>query len=237
MDNVHPFGSITLFVCIYISVCLVYLAIGIRLRPRLPRGLLKCAPIVLLIYACFSMLLKIGRGPVGHAELVKKLETTLFGLIFSCLGDAYLVVDTFFIHGIVSFAIAQTLYIFLFQGQMLDLFSLPPTYGELITGVAVLLVSVTVYLYLLPKLTRILAVCLAVYCLLISFMLWSSLSQMLLSYSKSTVMGASGAGMFYISDLLLGVRIWRISLPFHRELVMITYYAAQILILSSQVLV
>lgn len=234
MDHAHPFGSDTLFVCIYLSLCLVYIAVGIHLDSKLLRGLLKCAPVVLLIYTCFSILRTFGRGPIGHAELVKKLETTLFGLIFSCIGDAYLVADGFFIHGIASFAIAQTLYIFLFQGH--TLLSLSPTYTELLTAMAVLLVSVTIYLYLLPKLSHILAMFLAVYCLLISFMLWSSLSQVLQSYSSRTVMGAVGAGMFYTSDLLLGVRLWRINLPFGRQLVMITYYAAQILIFSSQIL-
>lgn len=221
------------YVSIYASLCLLYIAVGKRIPIKLVQGLLKCAPIIFLISTCVPILLRFGRGPVGHVELTKQFERALFGLIFSCIGDFYLVFDSFFIHGIASFAIAQTIYIFLFHGHML--ISLSPSYNELIVAIGIALISLFFYSYLFPKFSRILAISLAGYCILISLMLWSSFAQMLHSHNDSTVMGAIGAGMFYTSDLLLGVNRWRIKIPFGLELVMITYYTAQILIFWSQV--
>ena len=216
----------------YFVLCLLYIIVGKRLPTKLGRGILKCSPTVFLLFTCVSVLQKIGRGPVGHVELITQFESALFGLLFSCIGDFYLVFDGFFIHGIVSFAIAQAIYICLFHGHML--ISISPSYNELIAAAGIAVVSLSVYFYLLPKLNRILAVCLLGYCALISVMLWSSFAQMLHCHNANTVMGAVGAGMFYTSDLLLGVNRWRIKIMFGPELVMVTYYVAQVLIVWSQ---
>lgn len=218
---------------VYFTLCLVYIAVGIRSCNRVVRVLLKCSPIVLLIVTCAANLQKFGRGPVGHTDLTKRFECVLFGLIFSCIGDFYLIFDGLFIHGIASFAIAQMVYIYLFHGHMLISQS---TYYEGLITAGVAMVSISVYLYLLPKLSRILAVSLLGYCTLISIMLWSSLAQMLRCHNASTIVGAVGASMFYTSDLLLGVNRWRIKMPFGPELVMITYYIAQFLITWSQIM-
>ena len=223
------------YVGAYVSLCLLYLTVGIRLnRLTLVKGLLKCAPILFLIYSCVPVLQTFGKGPVGHVELARQFERVIFGLIFSCIGDFYLVFDAFFFHGIASFAIAQGIYVFLFHGQTLISVSL--SYNEVITGVGVAIVSLSVYSYLFSKFSRILAIFLAAYCILISTMLWSSLVQLLHAYNQSNVMGAIGAGMFYTSDLLLGVNKWRIRIPFGPELVMVTYYLAQFLIMWSQII-
>ena len=219
------------YVGIYIAFCLVYVVVGMRIQVKLIRGVLKCAPIALLIYTCISVLQRFGRGPVGRVETKKQFERILFGLIFSLLGDFYLVFEEFFIHGVASFAVAQTIYIFLFRGHMLVL---SPTYGELLIAAGVAVVSLLVYSYISPKLGRIIAFCLAGYCTLISIMLWSSLAQTLHSHGTGTFMGAIGAAMFYTSDLLLAVK-WRIKIFWGSELVMITYYVAQFLIFSSQI--
>lgn len=219
----------------YVVFSLVYIFVGIRVQYKVLRGLLKCTPIVLLIYICVTILQTFGRGAVGHMELTRHFERVFFGLIFSCIGDFYLTFEGFFIHGMVSFAIAQLIYIFLFNGHDLILPSL--SYNELLVGIAVAVISLSTYSYLLPKLSRILAISLVGYCILISIMLWSSLVQILHSQDNTggTFMGVVGAAMFYTSDLLLGVNRWRIKILFGSELVMITYYTAQLLIFWSQV--
>ena len=222
------------YIGVYSAICLIYIFVGMRIQIKLVQGLLKCAPIIFLIYTCISILQRFGRGPVGHIELTRQFERVLFGLIFSCIGDFYLVFEGFFIHGIASFAIAQMIYIFLFHGHMLISFS--PSYNELVIAIGVAIVSFSVYSYLLPKLSRILAVSLAGYCILISVMLWSSLAQIQHSHNSGTFVGAVGAGMFYTSDLLLGVNRWRINILFGPEVVIITYYLAQLLIIWSQII-
>lgn len=216
----------------YFVLCLLYIIVGKRLPTKLGRGILKCLPIVLLLFTCVSVVQTFGRGPVGHTELTTQFGSVFFGLLFSCIGDFYLVFDGFFIHGIVSFAIAQAIYVGLFHGH--TLISPSPSYNEVIAAAGIAVVSLSVYFYLLPKLNRILAACLFGYCVLISLMLWSSFAQMLHCHNASTVVGAIGAGMFYTSDLLLGVNRWRIKIMFGPELIMITYYVAQFLIVWSQ---
>ena len=222
------------YVGVYFGLCLVYVSVGIRLTTTLGKALLKCAPTLFLINTCVSILQKFGRGPVGHVELSKQFELTLFSLIFSCIGDFYLIFDSFFIHGIASFAITQAIYIFLFRGHML--ISLTLSSAELITAIGIMMVSLSVYFYLFPKLSRILAISLGCYCILISTMLWSSFVQMFHYCNCGTFIGVLGAAMFYLSDLLLGINRWRKNIPFGPELVMVTYYLAQSLILWSQVI-
>ena len=229
----HMTSSWPWYMGVYVAFCLVYIFVGMKIQFKLIRGLLKCAPIILLIYTCVSILQRFGRGPVGHVELTRHFERLLFGLIFSCIGDFYLVFEGFFIHGIASFAIAQLIYVSLFHGHKLILLS--PSYNELLVGIAVAVVSLSVYSYLLPKLNRILAISLGGYCILISLMLWSSLVQILHSHDGGTFMGVIGAAMFYTSDLLLGVNRWRIKILFGSELVIVTYYVAQLLIFWSQI--
>ena len=221
------------YVGIYVVFSLVYIFVGMRIQLKLIKGLLKCAPILLLIYLCVTLLQRFGQGPVGHVELTMHFERVLFGLVFSCIGDIYLIFEGFFIHGIASFAIAQLIYIFLFHGHKLILLS---SYNELLVGIIVALVSLLVYSYLLPKLSRILAISLIGYCILISLMLWSSLVQMFHSHDRGTFVGVIGAAMFYTSDLLLGVNRWRIKILFGSELVMITYYVAQLSIFFSRII-
>ena len=223
------------YVGAYLGLCLAYVTVGIRLNSTLIKALLKCAPTLFLINICISILQTFGRGPVGHVELSKQFERTLFGLIFSCIGDFYLIFDGFFIHGIASFAFTQAIYVFLFRGH--TLISLTPSSAEMVVAVGILIVSLSVYFYLFAKLSRIIAICLGCYCILISTMLWSSLIQMLHSYNGGTLIGVLGASMFYLSDLLLGINRWRKSVLFGPELVMVTYYLAQIFIVWSQVFV
>ena len=154
-----------------------------------------------------------------------------FGLAFSCLGDCYLVFDSFFIHGLLAFACAHLIYIYVFNGAVL-LFAIPGQ-SELTTAVAIGLVSLLVYFYVLPKLGCVLVVPAAMYCVLISLMLWCALVTLQYDPRPSTLQGALGACLFYTSDLILTLNRWRLQIPFGPHVIMITYYAAQFLIFFS----
>ena len=220
-------------IVIYIVLCLIYMAIGMNTMGFF-KMLLKCSPVVFLIAFFIYIVTSLGVNPSRGVVNVENLERVIFGLMFSCLGDAYLVYDSFFIHGLLAFACAHLIYIGIFGGALL-LF-ITPSYNELVIAAAVTLVSTFTYLYVLPELRKqsvILVVAAAVYCLLISLMLWCALVTMHQDTKLSTVQGAVGAGFFYISDLLLSVNRWGLKIPLGPHLVIGSYYFAQILIFFS----
>ena len=76
-----------------------------------------------------------------------------------------------------------------------------------------------------------------VYFALISIMLWSTLLQLEQKCYLSSVLGAIGGLLFYVSDVLIAAgAIWQLQVLLHgRILVMCTYYGAQLLISLSVV--
>lgn len=193
--------------------------------------ILKSLPVLFLIGFFFYVVVSLPIGPVSPVGNVHNLERLVFGLVFSCLGDCYLVFDSFFVHGLLSFACAQLIYISLFNGGQL-LFS-TPSQSEFTVAIAIGLVSLLIYLYILPKLGYVLVVPAAVYCVLISVMLWCAMVTMQQDGNSSTCQGALGACLFYTSDIILTVNRWRLQIPYGSYLVIGTYYAAQILIFLS----
>lgn len=226
-----PYSEYTV-IGLYITLCLIYMAFGIHLSTKILKMILKCSPILFLIIFFIYNVTSIHMGPLQGVGEVSNLERILFGLIFSVLGDGYLVFDqSLFIHGLLAFSCAHIVYITLFGGTVL-LFTVP-TQSELVIAAAVGLVSILVYCYIFPKLGKMLIVPAAMYCILISIMLWCALVTRQHDPRLPTLQGAIGACLFYMSDILLSVNRWGTQIPCGDYLVMITYYAAQILIFLS----
>jgi hypothetical protein len=222
---------------IYLALCIAYVLIGIHLLSsktllvKLAKMILKGSPIVLLMGYFLYSVNSIHMGPVQAAGERDDLERIFFGLLFSFLGDCYLVFDSFFILGLLSFACSQFIYVVLFGGKIL-LFIMPSWTGFM-AAVAVGLVSLWVYCYVYPKLSRVLVVAAALYCILISLMLWCALVMLMQDNRLATLQGAIGACLFYTSDLLLAVNRWGKDIPYGSYLVIATYYAAQVFIFLS----
>ncbi len=218
---------------VYTLLCLIYMTCGINHSTKLLKMVLKCSPILFLIAFFIYTVSSLHIGPVQAVGEIGNLERVIFALIFSCLGDCYLVFDSFFIHGLLSFSCAHLIYISLFGGRML-VFIMPTLYSELITAAAVGLVSLLVYFYILARLGRVLVVPAAMYCVLISVMLWCALVTLQQDPQLSTLQGAIGAGLFYTSDLLLSLNRWgKGPIPYGNYLIIATYYAAQVFIFLS----
>lgn len=215
----------------YAVLCLTYMVIGMNFTSGFLRMLLKCFPILYLVGFFFYVVTSLPLGPVTPVGNIGNLERIAFGLMFSCLGDAYLVFDSFFIHGLISFACAHLIYIGYFGGGIL-LFVIP-SYPELVIAAAVGLISLLVYCYIFSELSYVLVVPAALYCLLISLMLWCAIVTMQQNVQLSTVHGALGACLFYMSDLLLSINRWKHQIPLGPHLVIGLYYSAQILIFLS----
>lgn len=220
-----------MFLGVYIVLCFTYMIFGINFTTGLSKMLLKSSPVLFLISYFFYTILSNPAGPGESVDGIDNLERLIFGLIFSCLGDCYLVFDSFFIHGLLSFACAQLIYISMFNGHLL-LFIIPAQ-SELVTAAAVGLVSLLVFFSILPRLSYALVIPAAMYCLLISVMLWCAVVTMQQDTKLPTLQSAIGACLFYMSDLLLSLNRWRLQIPHGHYLIIATYYAAQILIFFS----
>ena len=221
------FGAI-----LYTMLCLLYMFLGMNSDKKPLKLVLKGAPIVFLIVTVGKEIFQ-RSAPVTFSApgSSKQLSTLFWGLVFTCIGDGYLIFESFFLYGVLSFAVAQAIFISLFDGSVSLLFD--PTRNDIISGLAIVVVSTLLLAYIWPKLNRALVVPVAMYCCVISFMLWSAVVKMLHKPTDLTVLGAIGALMFYTSDLLLGVHKWRLQIPFAQVFIMTTYYTAQLFIARS----
>ena len=214
----------------YVVLCLMYVIFGLRSSSKLLQVILKCAPVFFLVTFIIFVTSKLD---IDDSTQVKNnpvnFNSVIFGLICCLLGDFYLVFDRLFLFGILSFSAAQLTYIELFDGWTL-LFSFQVVSSEIITAVAILLVSALVFSTIFLKLSWGLVAPALLYCVLISIMLWCAMVALLHGPSLPTALGAVGASLFYTSDLLLAMNRWSVDIPYGPHLIMVTYYAAQMFI-------
>ena len=173
---------------------------------------LKIAPIVTLQCYVLSKILTVESS---------QLTTLLIALLFSLFGDCLLVYQSnsfCFILGIVTFGVQQVLYTMLFGFAFDGIFPIGLTVG---------IVTLMIYLYLLPKMRQFLILPSAIYCILIGCMLWRALVRF---NRYGGLLNAGGAVMFYLSDSLLAVNKFRCRIAYGEALIMITYYTAQLFI-------
>lgn len=223
--------ELRLFPAIYTSLCVLYLTFGVDSSNKAVKAVLKCIPIVSLIASTTMYAIPFGMGPIGHQEANDSYERLIFGLIFSCLGDFYLVFQKTFLLGVISFGIAQCIYIALFGGIELLLLNLTPS--AIVAGVAILTVAMFSFFLMFPKLTWGLLIPVLVYVILISTMLWCAVRSVLeLPDDRNRLIGAIGASLFFISDMVIVLRA-RFKIPLGSIMVMLTYYSAQLLISLS----
>ena len=144
-------------------------------------------------------------------DVIRHMKILIWGLVFSCIGDGCLVFPRRFQLGLLSFAVAQCIYIHLF-GLNLDLLYNLPLQG-LFSAVGVALLSGTIMVGFwiqlkshmrnlslkLPIVTGV-----VVYFILVSTMLWSAVLRLQLNGDWASGLGVVGAILFYISDLLMG---------------------------------
>ncbi len=221
---------------VYIAMSVTYLLLGLRSNSKLLKLVLKCAPIAtllgLIVYTAFNIFNSFGALSFGNT--LNNLWCLFWGILFSLLGDMYLVFDSTFLLGIVSFSITQAIYANFFDGtQLLLMISTGLEQQQIITALAIGLVSAIFYCYVYPKLSWIISVLGLLYSLLISTMLWAAITRAQLTPSTPNLTAVVGACLFYLSDLLLALNKWRLKTPIADIVVIVTYYGAQLLIVRS----
>jgi uncharacterized membrane protein YhhN len=157
-------------------------------------------------------------------EYLPNIEKTMAALFFSLLGDVYLVYPRFFIYGVISFSVAQCFFILAFSDGGYIFFQIHSP--DLMSLFFIGIISVSLFCYLFPKLKWGLVFPAFVYCTLITVMFWCSVMQLQKHVCAVTIMGVIGGGLFYISDTILCINLWRGPVPLARFIVMITYYGA-----------
>ena len=187
------------------------------------------------------------RGPQWQVYLFKPLTTGLLltvaalgqgtvtpryqaavvaGMAFSLLGDIWLMLPgDRFVPGLASFLVAHLAYLTaLTTGVPLGSV---PAIGLPVAGVAVML------LWLLwPSLGRY-RWPVTLYAVVLGAMTWQALSRASVLGTRGSMLAATGAALFLVSDSALAVRRFRGSFRLDQAVVMLTYVAAQALLAWS----
>ena len=211
----------------YVALCTTHLFYGLHSERRLFKAATKVAPVALLLFLAGAAM-SASRASIfeGSSGSARKLYCLIWGLILSGLGDVYLVFPQFFTVGVVAFAIAQSIYTSMFGGGLALLMG--SSLAERAVGVAIGVVTISTFLYAVSNMKGVMKGLGLAYAALITFMLWSATVLAMRAPSDATVLGATGAALFYSSDLMLTVDKWGTKLPMAQTLIMTTYYTAQL---------
>jgi len=142
-------------------------------------------------------------------------------LAFSMVGDILLPAN--FIPGLVSFLCAHACYIALFKQDA-------PWFASRKALACTVGAAVVMYAVLFAHLDPVLKIAVACYALVIASMAAQAIGRAAVMRNPNTVGVAIGACIFMLSDSILAIDKFAISLPMAQFFVMATYYAAQILI-------
>ena len=137
-------------------------------------------------------------------------------------------------YGMVCYAIALIIEIYGY-GSSVDIFE-NCTNDEMVLLGVLIAVSAILYLYVLPKLSLINAVLVFLFSVLDTLFLFVLTVHALRYPLASHYLGAFGAGLRYIADVLQTIQIWRIPFPHSAQIILTLYYAAQLAIAGSVLL-
>lgn len=183
----------------------------------------KCLPIVSLIF--FVLL-----HGMSFSEYYAYSRKILAGLIFSALGDACLVWKNsgYFLHGVAMFAVAQVMYSWAFGFR--------PFKAHV--GAVLAAIGGILFIFLLPGLEGIFVYIGILYITLILTMAWRAIARVEFFndlWTWTGLCGCIGALLFVISDLVISVDKFLFPVPYSHQIIMLTYYAAQLGITLSVV--
>lgn len=218
-------GSIAPFLIPFLKMACVYFVLWLpEEQPCISAAFVKALPILSLIW--FVCLQGISGDP-SHSYNRK----ILLGLVFSCCGDISLVWqnsdESFFMLGLCCFLVAHICYTLAFEFTPFGLKEF-----LLLTSLAITLLSVV-----LPLLSGVILYAVLVYGLSLWLMSWRSLARFSLKgdIPWRKIFAACGAILFVVSDAILGINKFVMPVPWERQVIMTTYYAAQLCLSLSVV--
>lgn len=157
----------------------------------------------------------------------------LFGILCGFAGDVFLLGKEKswpFAAGLFSFAVGHVLYSVYMWGQ----FGTPPSLVLLLIGAAVYLAGTYGTIRMLwPRMPKMLCPACTLYMLDISFMSISALMYALHIGNWLGWMAFVGSLLFVLSDSVLSFSTFRTRIPGRHLIVMVTYIAAQVMLVTS----
>ena len=153
----------------------------------------------------------------------------ILGLLFSFGGDVALMFKSkrAFMIGLILFLIAHVIYsiVFTVYSGFVE--------GDLISALILILLAIIIYFYLYPGLEE-MKIPVLIYIFVISFMMNRAISSFSGEFFNNTqaVLISIGAGLFFISDLILAINKFKKPFKYHR-ISLAFYYSGQLLIALS----
>ncbi len=149
-------------------------------------------------------------------------KAILTGLIFSLIGDVFLVKDKqFFIQGLISFLLGHVCYIAAFW-----------TTPNLLSGLFYI-AYIAIFLLILWKTLGNLKIPVIIYSIAIALMSWMAFSRYFAINDGKALLAFLGSVSFVASDSFLAFNKFKNPLPFATLLILATYFLAQWLIALS----
>ena len=162
---------------------------------------------------------------------VRQNQFVLAALVFSLIGDVFLMFDGYFIHGLAAFLIAHLCYIYAFLPEASRFLSKKEFY---LPSIAVLIYAYFLLMQILTNIAEPLQkVPITVYGLTISGMLLTVLHRWNNVSKNSFWFVLVGATLFVLSDSLIAVSKFVAPFPMSGILIMATYGIGQYLIVEG----
>jgi uncharacterized membrane protein YhhN len=164
------------------------------------------------------------------------VSLAMFAFLFSLFGDSFLMFanqSLFFILGLAYFLIAQIFYIFLFRQSIKLAGKQPFLSRNRIFIIAYILYGATIYYLLFNHLDFIMKIAVFVYMTAILGMSVMALNRYKTVSFKSFSYVFFGSILFVFSDTLIAMDKFYVAIPNDRIFVMLTYIAAQFLIVKG----
>ncbi|XP_066944496.1 lysoplasmalogenase TMEM86A-like [Macrobrachium rosenbergii] len=183
-------------------------------QPSIFAMVIKCLPILSLI--AFVLLHGMSLG-----EEYAYSRRILLGLILSVFGDALLIWDDLFIHGLCAFLVAQCFYVSAFGFRPFNIYAASVVYTVMAVG-----------LYLLmPGTSGVISFGMPVYAFLLMTMVWRAVARVQLFeelWTWTKLCSCMGGILFAVSDGCIGFNEFYGRVPHSQAIIMVTYYAAQL---------
>ena len=202
------------FLAPFVKMACIYFVLDLpEDQPSLGAALVKCLPITSLMIFVGAQSLR------GNAYN----QRVLAGLALSCVGDAVLIWQgndiAFFLVGMLFFSLAQLVYLSAFGFQTVAVKELLICFCLWTACLAIIL----------PCLPSVLTAPIVAYSVLLGVVFWRALARFTLQgdIPWRKIYAAMGACLFFVSDLILAMNKFCFDMPYQRQLIMFTYYAAQ----------
>lgn len=191
-------------------------------QPTFTSAFVKCLPILYLIWFVWLQ---------GTSSRSPYNQNIFYGLALSCFGDVLLIWgetdEHAFIAGSIAFGLAHSFFLSAFGWKGFGWKSLALSGGLTSISLAIILPNI---------LSNLLLVVVIVYTIFCTSMVWRGLARVDLAGDRipwKKVFAGVGAFLFGVSDTALGINKFCVRYYIQRELIMVTYYTAQLLLSLS----